>query len=63
MRKLINGSEVEDFDFAIDLTIHTKAPEKWMLIDMETGQKYVGSPIPHLYGKWKRLEGKWNGNS
>ena len=63
MRKLMNGQKVAEYDSAIDLVIHTKAPEKWMLIDMETGQKYIGSNKPNLYGRWKRLEGGWNGNS
>ncbi len=56
MRKLIDGSEAEDFDEAVDLTIHTKCPSKWLLIDLETGQEYVGSPTPNLYGKWKRIK-------
>ena len=56
MRKLINGKEAEEFDYAIDLTIHTKCPEKWLLIDLETGQEYMGSPYPNLYGKWKRIK-------
>jgi hypothetical protein len=47
---------VEEYQEAIDLTIHTKAPGKWLLVDMETGQKYVGSPIPNKYGKWIRLD-------
>ena len=61
MRNLLNGKKVPEFEEAVDLTIHTKCPEKWMLIDMETGQKYVGSSSPNLYGKWKRLEDKWDG--
>ena len=56
MRRLIDGSEVEEFEKAIDLTIHTKAPSKWLLIDLETGQEYVGSDKPNLYGKWKRIK-------
>jgi len=56
MRKLINGQEAEEFDYAIDLTIHTKCPEKWLLIDLETGQEYMGSSKPNLYGKWKRIK-------
>jgi hypothetical protein len=56
MRKLINGKEVEELDYAINLTIHTKCPEKWLLIDLETGQEYMGSPHPNLYGKWKRIK-------
>jgi hypothetical protein len=58
LRQLINGGEAEEFDKAIDLTIHTKCPEKWLLIDMETGEEYIGSPVPNLYGKWKRVKTK-----
>jgi hypothetical protein len=47
---------VEEYSKAVDLTIHTKAPGKWLLIDMETGQKYVGSSVPNKYGKWIRLD-------
>lgn len=46
-RKLLDGSEVPDYDHPIDLIIHTKAPGKWKLIDMETGQEYIGSEISH----------------
>ena len=58
MRKLINGEFVEESETAIDLTIHTKAPGKWKLIDMETGQEYVGSIEPNKYGKWIRIKDK-----
>jgi hypothetical protein len=27
--------------------LHTKAPGKWKLIDLETGQEYLGSEISH----------------
>jgi hypothetical protein len=56
MRRLIDGSEIEEFEKAVDLTIHTKAPGKWLLIDLETGQEYIGSDKPNLYGKWKRIK-------
>ena len=56
MRKLLDGSFVPETEKAVDLTIHTKAPEKWLLIDLETGQKYLGSEKPNLYGKWKRIK-------
>lgn len=44
-RILQDGSEVTDFSKPIDLIIHTKAPGKWKLIDMETGEEYLGSEI------------------
>ena len=56
MRKLLDGSEVEEFDQAVDLTIHTRCPSKWLLIDLETGAEYIGSEKPNLYGKWKRVK-------
>jgi hypothetical protein len=46
-RKLLDGSEVDDYDQPIDLILHTKAPGKWKLIDLETGQEYLGSEISH----------------
>jgi hypothetical protein len=55
-RQLITGDKAEEFEEAVDLTIHTKCPEKWLLIDLETGQEYMGSAKPNLYGKWKRIK-------
>ena len=46
-RKLLDGSEVNDYDYPIDLILHTKAPGKWKVIDLETGQEYIGSEITH----------------
>ena len=46
-RILQDGSKVDSYDHPIDLVIHTKAPGKWKLIDMETGQEYIGSDIAH----------------
>lgn len=76
-RKLLDGSEVEDFDYPIDLIIHTKAPAKWKIIDMETGQEYVGCPMPHepfsetlrskvssgKIGTWTKIRGRLRNES
>ena len=40
------------FHEAIMLTVKTKRPEKWLLLDRETGQVYQGNPK----GYWDRLE-------
>jgi hypothetical protein len=56
--KMYQGSEVKELDKAVDLVIHTKAPEKWLLIDLETGQEYVGLLEPDQYGMWKRIKEK-----
>ena len=58
MRKLLNGEEVPETHAPIDLIIHTKAPGKWKLVDMETGQEYVGSIEITKYGRWIRVRDK-----
>ena len=58
MRKLLNGTEVPESDTPIDLIVHTKAPGKWKLIDMQTGQEYVGSLEMTQYGQWIRIKDK-----
>lgn len=44
--------EYKELDYSISLTVKTKSPEKWLLIDKETGQVYEGSES----GWWNRLE-------
>ena len=39
-RKLKNGQEVEELETSINLIIKTKCPTKWIIEDLETGQKY-----------------------
>jgi hypothetical protein len=40
MRKLQDGSTVEELSEPVELTIKTKCPSKWLLIDRETGEAY-----------------------
>ena len=39
-RTLKNGEKVEELDSSIQLIIKTKCPKKWIIEDLETGQKY-----------------------
>ena len=39
-RTLRNGEEVEELDSSVQLIIKTKCPTKWIIEDLETGQKY-----------------------
>lgn len=57
-RTLKDGKDVVELDFPIDLVVHTKCPEKWMLIDLETGEHYMGQNDIEKYHQWKRLERK-----
>jgi hypothetical protein len=40
------------FNEPIELLVTTKRPEKWLLVDRETGQVYQGNPN----GYWDRLD-------
>lgn len=42
MRTLQDGTKVEELKEAKILKVKTKCPEKWLLIDLETGEKYRG---------------------
>ena len=39
-RKLKNGESAEEHESSINLIIKTKCPTKWIIEDLETGQKY-----------------------
>ncbi len=59
MRKLIDGSEVQELQEPKVLTVTTKCPEKWLLIDRETGEIY--SPYTtEGPNQWKKIDfAKW----
>lgn len=40
------------FNKAITLVVHTKRPEKWLLVDRETGEVYQGNPN----GWWDKMK-------
>jgi hypothetical protein len=42
----------ETLDSSVNLIVKTRSPEKWILIDRETGQIFQGSPQGH----WNRLD-------
>ena len=35
--------QYQEFDNPVELKVETKCPEKWILIDRETGQVYQGN--------------------
>jgi len=59
-RILKDGSEVDSFDKPVDLVIHTKAPGKWKLTDLETGEEYLGSEIGTDFAETLRDKVKTN---
>lgn len=46
---------VQELDSPRILTVKTKCPEKWMLVDRETGEVYTGH-ITDGKNSWKKTE-------
>lgn len=55
-RTLSSGRQAKELDKAITLEVYTKCPEKWMLIDLETGQVYTGSENQERGKQWKLIK-------
>jgi hypothetical protein len=45
-RTLLDGTQVKEYSDPVAITVYTKAPGKWRLIDMETGQQYAADSVP-----------------
>lgn len=57
IRKLLDGTEVPLLDQPVKLEIYTKSPEKWLLIDLETGERYTGHNDPNAGpSHWKKVK-------
>jgi hypothetical protein len=50
--RLRNIKNFKNLDSPVNLNVKTKCPEKWLLIDRETGQIFQGSEK----GYWDRLD-------
>ena len=59
MRNLLDGTDAEELDEPIILTIKTKCPGKWLLADKETGEVYVPYTAKGSL-QWKKIA-TWNG--
>jgi len=47
-----NSFDFEELNSAIELKVYTKSPNKWLLVDRETGQVFQGNKD----GYWDRLD-------
>lgn len=54
-RTLQNNQIVQELDKAVTLEVYTRCPEKYKLIDMETGQEYVGYSTEGK-NKWRKFD-------
>jgi len=49
---MIQQKRFDRLESAISLSVKTRCPEKYLLIDRETGDMFIGDPAGH----WNRLE-------
>lgn len=56
-RTLLDSRDVPELDDPVTLQVYTRCPEKYMLIDMQTGEKYIGhsDPAAGPY-HWKKVD-------
>lgn len=55
MRTLKNGVKVYELDEPVTLTVYTKCPMKYKLIDLETGEEYIGQDPNKSKYSWNKL--------
>ena len=62
-RVLQDGRVVEELEVARQQWIKTRSPDKWLLIDMETGEQYKGRTTEGTQAwekidaiEWKRVD-------
>lgn len=51
LRTLVDGRQLPEHDRTTKLAITTRIPEKWVAVDLETGEVYGGSPQG-----WRRVD-------
>jgi hypothetical protein len=47
-----NPKKFKELSDSVNLIVHTRSPEKWILLDKETGETYQGNNG----GYWDRLD-------
>tara|TARA_B110000503_G_scaffold48117_1_gene78342 strand:+ start:1409 stop:1585 length:177 start_codon:yes stop_codon:yes gene_type:complete len=52
-RTLQDGTVVKELSAPVQLVVYTRCPEKYKLIDMETGQEYAGTRPSQGNLHWK----------
>lgn len=58
-RKLKDNTEAKELSKPIKLLVKTRVPSKYVLLDKETGQVYIGTeeenPYVKGFGTWKEI--------
>ena len=56
MRTLKDGTKAKELDENITLRVYTKCPSKYKLIDMETGEEYIGQDPRYNNFHWRKIK-------
>ena len=54
-RQLKDGVQVYELENPVELIVKTKAPMKWLLIDRETGEQYIGTTPKEDQYHWSKV--------
>jgi hypothetical protein len=54
-RRLLSGNEVSELETHTTLEIRTRCPEKYKLVDMETGEEYTGNLPEDTKWHWRKI--------
>jgi len=55
-RKLLDGTDASEYEFPVTLEVRTKCPSKYKLIDMETGEEYIGQSPSRKSFHWRKIK-------
>ena len=55
-RTLQDGTEVQELEKSVVLEVRTKCPNKWKLVDLETGEEYIGNRPDEHKMYWKKIK-------
>lgn len=54
-RTLQDGTTAPAFDIAVQLVVYTKCPNKYKLVDLETGEEYIGQLPQEGQPHWRKV--------
>ena len=54
-RTLTNGTSVYELEQPVELVVRTRAPMKWLLVDRETGEMYIGAQPKEGEKHWHKI--------
>ena len=55
-RKIICEYDKKELYNKEELKVITKVPSKWLLVDLETGQTYIGTSNKEIGKQWKIIK-------